>query len=106
MADVAAARHPPTLVPPDDVHEVTERTDHRGREIAPLNEGDVVEAVDRALARGIRSFAVCFLWSFRDPRHERRVAEIIRERCPDAYVSVSSDLSGLLGEYERDEHAP
>jgi 5-oxoprolinase (ATP-hydrolysing) len=101
VADVALAHHPPTLIPREDVEEVTERLDYRGRVVSPLNEREAEAAIERAVAKGIRSFAVCFLWSFLDPTHERRVAEMIRERYPDAFVSVSSDLTRLLGEYER-----
>lgn len=101
VIDLATVHHPLPLVTRRDVEEVTERCDYKGREIAPLNVDEAVAAIDRGLAKGIRSFAVCFLWSFLDPSHERRVEELIRERCPDAYISVSSDLTGLLGEYER-----
>ena len=49
----------------------------------------------------VETFAVAFLWSFRNPTHERRVGEIIREMRPDAYVSLSSEIAPIIGEYER-----
>ncbi len=99
--DIAKAKHPDPLLPRHDVVEITERLDLRGTEIAPLNEAEVRDAVRDLIARGVRSVAVCFLWSFMDPTHERRVAAIIRELADDVNVSLSSDLSGLIGEYER-----
>lgn len=45
--------------------------------------------------------AICFLWSFKNPGHERRTAEILRAKLPELYVSVSSELVPRLGEYER-----
>ena len=51
--------------------------------------------------RRVETFAVALLWSFRNPTHERRVGEIIRELRPDAYVSLSCEVSPIIGEYER-----
>jgi len=41
------------------------------------------------------------LWSFRNPAHERRLAEIARELRPGLFVSLSSEVAPQLGEYER-----
>ncbi len=53
------------------------------------------------MSSGVESLAVCFLWSFVNPDHERQVHKLVRERYPDLYLSISSDLIPLLGEYER-----
>ena len=50
---------------------------------------------------GAKTFAVALLWSFRNPAHEQRVGEIIREMAPGAYVSLSCEVSPIIGEYER-----
>jgi N-methylhydantoinase A len=44
---------------------------------------------------------VALLWAFRNPAHEQAVGELIREISPNAYVSLSSEVSPIIGEYER-----
>jgi N-methylhydantoinase A/oxoprolinase/acetone carboxylase beta subunit len=67
----------------------------------PLDE----EAVENELAyladEGIESVAICFLSSFANPAHEERVGEITARVLPDAFVSVSSEVSPQHREYER-----
>ena len=50
---------------------------------------------------GVEAVAVCFLFSFLNPEHERRVAEIVREEFPEAFLSVSSEVLPQYREYER-----
>jgi N-methylhydantoinase A len=57
--------------------------------------------VRRVQELGLDACAVSLLWSFRRPDHERRIAEALRERVPGLYVSLSSELAPLVGEYER-----
>ena len=66
-----------------------------------LDEQEVERAAKALLDAGCDAFAICFLWSTQDPAHEDRAAEIVREVAPDAFVSVSSQLSSAVGEYER-----
>ena len=81
--------------------EVDERLDSDGAVVTPLSEEDVVAALDRIEEDGAESVAVCFLHSYRNPAHERRVGEAIRERLPDIYVSLSVDVLPEIREYER-----
>ena len=50
---------------------------------------------------GLDSVAVCFLHSYVNPDHEVRMAEILKAEAPDVVVTISSDLSRQLREYER-----
>ena len=50
---------------------------------------------------GSDAIAVCLLWSFNEPKHERRIKELINRISPDTYVSISSDIAPIPGEYER-----
>jgi len=95
--------HPlPVLVPRRRVAEVEERVDRDGRVLVPLDERSVAAAVDRLCdEEEVESLAVCLLWSFRHPAHERRVVEIARERRPGLHVSSSADLFPVIREYER-----
>src|SRR5690606_766413 len=79
----------------------SERIDCTGRVVAPLNEGEVEAAARELLAAGVESIAVCFLWSFRNPAHERRAAEIVRALAPHLFVTSSIDIAPKWGEYER-----
>lgn len=92
---------PEPLVPRHLIEEVSERVDYKGAVITPLDESGVRDAVRRLVDQGVQAIAVCLLWSFRYPQHEERIAEIIAEIAPDIYVSTSSDLAPMLGEYER-----
>jgi N-methylhydantoinase A len=99
--DPAKVRHPVPLVPRADVEEVSQRTDFRGRQVLSLDIAGLRASVDRLLAKGIRSFAVCFLWSFRNPEHEQLARAAILKACPEAFVAVSHEACPVIGEYER-----
>ncbi|BCH29380.1 5-oxoprolinase [Mesorhizobium sp. L-8-10] len=94
-------RYPQPIVPRALVREVRERVDHAGRVLVELDEEGVQAAVRALLEEGVQTFAVAFLWSFRNPDHERRTGEIIRDISPGSYVTLSSDVAPVIGEYER-----
>jgi len=94
-------RYPDPIVPRELRREVPERVDHAGRVLLPLDEDAVRRAVAELSQAGVETFAVALLWSFRNPSHERRIGEIIAAMCPDAYVSLSCEISPIIGEYER-----
>lgn len=92
---------PPALVPQDLIIGVNERIDCDGDVLAPLSEGEVVDAIHRLLERDVEAIAVSFLWSFANPDHERRVAELLAVHAPQVFASVSHEVAAVLGEYER-----
>jgi len=94
-------RYPDPIVPRRLVREVRERVDQAGRILVPLDEDHARVAVAELIERGAQTFAVALLWSFRNPAHEQRVGEIIRAMAPGAYVSLSCEVSPIIGEYER-----
>jgi len=99
LTDYSLRRVPEPLTPRSLVFGIRERIDYRGDVIGALQEDDVRAAV--AAIRGAEAVAICFLWSFKNPAHERRTAAILRAELPGLYVSVSSELVPRLGEYER-----
>lgn len=101
LLDYRNADRPPAVVQRDMVRGITERVDANGNVLVPLDEAQVVNALDELVAEKIEALAVCFLWSFLTPAHEQRVKEIARSRYPDLFVVVSSDLIPVLREYER-----
>ena len=81
--------------------EVPERLTARGEVIVPLDEGAVRAAARRLGADGVESVAVVFLFSYRNPAHERRAAEIVAEELPGVSVSASHRITQEWREYER-----
>jgi N-methylhydantoinase A len=91
------AGHPPPLVPADLRVAVPERAGPDGV-LRPLDEGAL-----RATLEGLdaEAAAVCLLWGFRHPQHERRTAELLEEALPGVHVSTSHETAGVFREYER-----
>ena len=67
----------------------------------PLDEAAVHTDRTRAAASGLRTIAICLLNWYANPAHEQRVRDILRERMPDALISLSSDVLPVFREYER-----
>ena len=49
----------------------------------------------------VEAVAVCLLFAFAHPEHEKRVGEALREALPDVHVSLSSEVLPEFREYER-----
>src|SRR5215472_3959727 len=73
----------------------------RGQVLVPLDEDEVREAARALRADGVEAIAVCFLFSYLDPRHEERAREIIAEEYPEAFVTTSARVSPQFREFER-----
>lgn len=82
-------------------YEITERIAADGSVVVPLDEDDVAEAVASIRREGIEAVAVCFLHSYRNPAHERRVGALLRQALPDLFVTLSIDVLPEIREYER-----
>ena len=80
---------------------VPERIVGDGSVLVPLDEGKAREQVRKLKDAGVEAVCVCFLFSFLNPVHEQRVAEIVREEFPEAFLSVSSEVVPQYREYER-----
>jgi N-methylhydantoinase A len=82
--------------------EVTERIDAHGRVHIPLDEAEVREVAARIREiPDIGAVAVCLLFSYLNPHHEKRVEAILREQLPDVPLSISYDVLPKWKEYER-----
>jgi N-methylhydantoinase A/oxoprolinase/acetone carboxylase beta subunit len=80
---------------------VPERITGEGKVLVPLDEERARERVRELKEAGVEAVSVCFLFSFLNPEHEARVAEIVREEFPEAFLSVSSEVLPQYREYER-----
>ncbi|MBV9377553.1 MAG: hydantoinase/oxoprolinase family protein [Alphaproteobacteria bacterium] len=92
---------PPPLVPRRLRFPVRERIDARGRVLVPLDEAGVSSLAQRLAAAGVQSVAIGFLHSFTNPAHERRAGELLADRLPGVAITLSSDVSPEMREYER-----
>ena len=94
-------RKPPLLVPQSRTEEIPERMDYQGTVLEPLDEQAVREAAQRLKTKGVQAVAVCYLFSFRNPVHEERTAEILADEEPAWRISLSSRVLPVIREYPR-----
>ena len=92
---------PIPLVPRARRLDVTERMRFDGSVETPLSKTSAEAAIRRLGAAGVGAVAVCYLHSYRDPRHERETRKLLARLLPDAYVSLSSEVLAQIKEYER-----
>ena len=92
---------PDQLVDPRDIAGIAGRIDASGAVLADLDETQARAAIAGLLGRGVRSLAVCLLWSPANSVHEDRVRELATELAPGLQVTTSSGLASRIGEYER-----
>src|SRR5438105_585387 len=95
------AEKPKRLVPRDLCFEVDERIAADGSVLVSLDESSVDRLIKNLLAVNPTSIAICLLHAYRNPVHERRVAEALRRAFPKAAVSISSELASEFREYPR-----
>ena len=101
LTDYSLRAIPEPICPRSLVFGVRERIDYEGAVVGNLREEDVEAAIVAIREQEVEAVAISLLWSFKNPDHERRIAEILRRELPDVYVSISSELVPRLGEYER-----
>ena len=92
---------PALLAPASLTGEVRERVAFDGEILIALDEAHLRGEVRRLAKTGVQSIAVCLLFSFLAPQHERRVREIILEEIPGCSVSLSSEIVPQIREYYR-----
>jgi N-methylhydantoinase A len=92
---------PEPLVPRHLRLPVPERLDNDGNVLLPLDTGAVRALVPVLQRERVESIAVGLLHAFVNPVHERRVRDILGEDLPDIPVSLSSEVSPEMREWER-----
>jgi N-methylhydantoinase A len=94
---------PIPLVQPHHCYEVSERLDHAGEVITPLDLAALDNVLDEIAAQGIEAIAVCFLYSYLNPTHEYAVRERILQRgmWAQAQIALSCEVRPEFREYER-----
>ncbi len=94
------APKPAPLVAPELRLEAEERIGPEGV-VTPLGADEPQRLAELLRERGAESVAICLLFSYLDPSHERRIAAYLRERLPGVHVSASHEVLPRFREYER-----
>jgi N-methylhydantoinase A len=92
---------PPPLVPRDLRFGIPERLDGRGNVLIPLDEDAVRALAPKLEAQKIEAVAIGYMHAYLDGKHERRTRDILRELMPDLSITLSSEASPEIREYER-----
>ena len=92
---------PPPLVPRRLRLPIRERVDAQGDVLIAIDEASIARAIDVLEAQKVEAVAVGLLHSFTNPDHERRVGAAVVRRMPQVAVTLSSDVSPEMREYER-----
>jgi N-methylhydantoinase A len=94
------APKPTPLVPPELRFEADERVGPEGI-LEPLPASEPERLADLVEASGAEAVAVCLLFSYLHPDHERAIAARLRERLPSVHVSASHEVLPRFREFER-----
>ena len=95
------ADKPRTLVSRDLRFEVGERLNYKGEVVRAIDPDEVAEVVKTLKEKGADSVAVMLLNAYLNPENEAKIKEIMEQQYPEAFLTVSSDLSKQFREYER-----
>lgn len=93
--------NPEPLVPRRLRREVTERLDHTGHVLTPLDPAEVHSVIQALVNEGIEALAVCLLHSFRNPAHEQLIKQLAAQHFPQLACSLSCEVMPEIREYER-----
>ena len=80
---------------------VTERVRSDGSVDTTLDEASVERAIQSMKAEGVEALAICFLFSYLNPDHELRAAEMVRAAFPGMYMSTSHEILPQIKEFDR-----
>ena len=92
---------PDPLLPRHMRFTVPGRVDANGEILVDLNRADVEAVVEKIAEAGFESVAVGLIHSYLNPTHEKLVRDVLAEKLPNVSVSISSEVSPQMREYER-----
>ncbi len=92
---------PDPLLPRQMRFTVKERVDANGDVLVDIDRTEVEDVVDRIAEAGFESVAVGLIHSYLNPTHEELVREVLARKLPHVAVSISSEVSPQMREYER-----
>ncbi len=92
---------PEPLLPRQQRYVIKERIGADGGVLIALKESDVEVLIDEIVEAGYESIAVGFLHSYLNDEHEKLVRDVLSKKAPNVMVSISSEVSPQMREYER-----
>ncbi len=93
---------PSPLIPRSNRFEIKERVDANGNQITKISKKSLKNLIKQiSLLKNIDGVAICFLFSFLNPVHEKKVAYTIKKKFPKINISISSDVQPEFREFER-----
>lgn len=92
---------PEPLVPRKLRKGITERIDYNGHVIEELDERELEDAINFFAEQEVKTIAICFLHSYRNPAHEKRARDMVKNALPGVEVCISSEIIAEIREYER-----
>lgn len=92
---------PEPLLPRNRRYVLNERMDALGNALIPLDRSEIEILADQLREAAYESVAVGLLHSYVNDAHEKMVRDVLAERMPDAMISLSSEVSPQMREYER-----
>lgn len=92
---------PVPLVPRHLRIPVLERIDIKGDVLVPLDEDSVRALLDVLVEKEVESVAVGLLHAYANPRHERRIRELLLKALPSLSITLASEVCPEVREYER-----
>ncbi|HLI09438.1 MAG TPA: hydantoinase B/oxoprolinase family protein [Ktedonobacteraceae bacterium] len=94
-------QRPPALIPRERRFELAERLDYHGNVLQAPTDEAFERLLQQLVACQPESIAISLLYAFRNPAHEQALAALLRDRFPDVYLSLSSEILPQFREYER-----
>lgn len=92
---------PEPLLPRQMRYTLKERVDAKGNILIPLQRTDIEALVDEIALGQYESVAIGLIHSYLNDEHEKMVREVLEEKLPNVMVSLSSEVSPQMREYER-----
>lgn len=95
------SEYPEPIVPRSLRMEIDERLFADGSILKDIEEKQILPVLDEFRKQGIESLAVCFINSYENPVHEKKIKEIIEREASELFLSTSFEVLPQIREYER-----
>lgn len=95
------AQKPETVVPPERCIEVNERILASGAVLKEIDKDELNDITQFIEQENIQAVSICLLFSYLNPVHEQVIAQAIKQKFPNLYVSVSHEIVPEFREYSR-----
>ena len=92
---------PEPLLPRNRRYVIRERIDAQGRILIDLDRNEIEALAERLAEGAYESIAIGLLHAYANDTHERMIADVLAEKMPDVMISLSSEVSPQMREYER-----